>query len=89
MDLAFARNRPKFIPEDVFEADASLPMADHNRPFYDSGFAAGVVEVVVSRFGRSVIMTMGRHGTPQRCFRLTRISYGGIFTRATRIASLD
>ena len=68
MDLAFARNRPKFIPEDIFEADAGLVMADYNRAFYDPGLAASVVEVVVGRFERTVIMTMVRHGIPPAVF---------------------
>jgi hypothetical protein len=54
----FARNRSKFIPEDFFEADAGLAMADHGQVFYDSGPAA---RVVIFNFGMVVVIAIGNH----------------------------
>jgi hypothetical protein len=55
-------------------------MADHNRAFYDPGFAASVVNIVVGHFERIVIITMGRHGTTNsvsapRLYRMVVISH--------------
>ncbi|MGA7964705.1 MAG: hypothetical protein WCB49_02190, partial [Gammaproteobacteria bacterium] len=76
---------PKFIPEDIFEADAGLVMADYNRAFYDSGFAAGVV----GRVPIAIAISLGRHSAPPHTILVHDNILDGIFTRATCIASLD
>ena len=89
MDIAFARNLPKSAPEDIFEADAGLVMADHNRAFYNSGLAASVVKIVVDRFERTVIVTMDRHGIPSNGVSGSRLYRMVVFSHEQPVLFLD